>query len=146
MFGVTGDFKKGFCAGAEQQIVEHLLVLQHELGELLGQGKDDMDVGHCQKLVLASCDPLIADAVLTLRAKSGELVESITSKENGWQDSSFATMKSSVRSRLAPPFLKRLTVNSAGFAVFDPAEPCRLNGFRHLAFWNQKRSPWLASW
>src|SRR5215469_5831982 len=68
MFGVTGDFEKGFCAGAEQQIVEHLLVLQHELGELVGQREADMDVGHGQKLILTSRDPLIAGAVLTLGA------------------------------------------------------------------------------
>src|SRR5215472_9313902 len=68
MFRITGDFEKGFCAGAEQQIVERLLVLQHELGELVRQSEDDMNVGHCQKLILASRDPLIAGAVLTLGA------------------------------------------------------------------------------
>src|SRR5215472_212533 len=68
MFRITRDLEKGFCAGAEQQVIEHLLVLQHELRELLWQGEDDMNVGHCQKIVLTSRDPLIAGAVLTLRA------------------------------------------------------------------------------
>src|SRR5215831_17450268 len=68
MLRITCDPNKGFCAGTEQQIVEHLLVLQHELGELLGQSEDDMDVSHCQKLILTSRDPLIAGAVLTLGA------------------------------------------------------------------------------
>jgi hypothetical protein len=42
--------------------------LQQELGELLGESKDDMDVGHGQKFILASRDPLLAGAVLTLGA------------------------------------------------------------------------------
>src|SRR6516165_3665038 len=32
------------------------------------QGEDHMNVGHCQKIILTSRDPLITGAVLTLRA------------------------------------------------------------------------------
>ena len=36
MLGVEGNLQKGFGTGPEQQIVEELLVLQHEWRELMG--------------------------------------------------------------------------------------------------------------
>jgi hypothetical protein len=36
MLGVEGNLQKSFGAGAKQQVIEELLVLQHEWRELMG--------------------------------------------------------------------------------------------------------------
>ncbi len=37
MFGIAGNFEKGFCTGAKQKIVEDLLVLQSQWRQLTRQ-------------------------------------------------------------------------------------------------------------
>src|SRR5271155_5696718 len=34
MFGIAGHFEESFCAGAKQEIIEHLLVLQDQRGQM----------------------------------------------------------------------------------------------------------------
>jgi hypothetical protein len=68
MFGFGGYFQKGFGTGAEQEVIEDPLVLQDELGELVGKGEDNMDVGDRQEFVLASRDPFIAGSALAFWA------------------------------------------------------------------------------
>jgi hypothetical protein len=68
MFGIASYFQKGFRTGAEQEVIEDPLVLQGELGKLVGQGEDNMDVGDRQEFVLASRDPLIAGSALAFWA------------------------------------------------------------------------------
>src|SRR5215475_388444 len=135
MFWITRDLKKSSCAGAEQEIVEYLLVLQHELGELLGQSEDDMDVGHCQKLILASRDPLITGAVLTLRAVAvatavignGTIAAARTLVAVTAQDGSAARCDG-VQDLAVPP------VNPAAI-VLDEAIPLCANDIGHLQGW-----------
>ena len=45
VFWVASDFEKGFGTAAEQEIVDDLLVLQHQRSQATGQGEDDMGVG-----------------------------------------------------------------------------------------------------
>jgi hypothetical protein len=47
---VACDLEHGGRTGAEEQIVEQSLVLQHERGELMWQREDEVEVGHGQQL------------------------------------------------------------------------------------------------
>ena len=42
--GIAGHFEKGLRTGAEQKIVEDLLVLQNQWRQATGQGEHDMGV------------------------------------------------------------------------------------------------------
>ena len=68
MLGIARDFQKGFRTGAKQEIVEHLLVLQDQWSQPVGQCEDNMDVTRWEKLLLTRCEPAIASSCLTLRA------------------------------------------------------------------------------
>jgi hypothetical protein len=70
MLGVEGNFQKSFGAGAEQQIVEELLVLQHEGRELVRQGKNYVEVADGKQFFLASREPAPPSRDLTLGAVS----------------------------------------------------------------------------
>src|SRR5260370_15063519 len=58
----------GLRTGAEQEVIEDLLVLQRQWGELVRESKDNMDIGDRQKFTLPSHNPLVASATLTLGA------------------------------------------------------------------------------
>jgi hypothetical protein len=68
MLGVEGNFQKSFGARPEQQVVEELLVLQQQGRELVGQGKDDVEVADREQLFLASGEPTVTSCDLTLWA------------------------------------------------------------------------------
>ena len=68
MLGVEGNFQKSFRTGAEQEVIEDLLVVQRQLGKLVRQGEDNMDIGDRQEFVLASRHPFIAGSALALGA------------------------------------------------------------------------------
>jgi hypothetical protein len=70
MLGVEGNLQKSFGAGAEQQIVEELLVLQHEGRELVRQGKNYVEVADGKQFFLASREPASTSRDLTLGAVS----------------------------------------------------------------------------
>jgi hypothetical protein len=48
MFGIGGYLQKSFRTGAEQEVIEDLLVLQRQLGKLVRQSEDNMDIGDRQ--------------------------------------------------------------------------------------------------
>ena len=68
--GVASDFEKGFRTGAEQQIIEDLLVLQGQWRELRRKREDHMDVARREKFSLTCGDPAFAGRGLTLWAVS----------------------------------------------------------------------------
>ncbi len=68
MLGVEGNLQKGFRAGPEQQVVEELFVLQHQWRELVGQGKDHVEVFDREQFFLASREPAATSRYLTLWA------------------------------------------------------------------------------
>ena len=68
MFRIGGYLQQGLRTGAEQEVIEDLLVLQRQLAELVRQGEDNVDIGDRQEFVLASGDPLIASSALALGA------------------------------------------------------------------------------
>src|SRR5260370_6973828 len=65
---ISGYLEQGLRTGAEQEVIEDLLVLQRQWGELVRQSKDNVDIRDGQKFVLTSHNPLVASAALTLRA------------------------------------------------------------------------------
>src|SRR6266851_7542564 len=65
---IAGHLEQGLGTGAEQEVIEDLLVLQRQWGELVRESEDNMDIGDGQKFVLTSHNPLVASAALTFRA------------------------------------------------------------------------------
>src|SRR5258707_7022873 len=68
VFGIAGHFEKSFRTGAKQEIVEDLLVLQDQRGQMTRKREDHMDVTRWEKLLATCCEPAIASSCLTLRA------------------------------------------------------------------------------
>jgi hypothetical protein len=50
VFGIAGHFEKSFRTGAKQEIVEDLLVLQDQRGQMTRKREDNMDVARREKL------------------------------------------------------------------------------------------------
>jgi hypothetical protein len=65
---IAGYLEEGLRTGAEQEVIEDLLVLQRQWGELVRESEDHMDVGNRQKFVLTSHNPLVASPALTFWA------------------------------------------------------------------------------
>jgi hypothetical protein len=57
---IAGDIKQGFGAGAEQQTVDDLLVLQGQWGEQVRQRENNMGVARGKEFMLTSCQPVRA--------------------------------------------------------------------------------------
>src|SRR5215469_16417942 len=68
VLGIGGYLQQGLGTGVEQKVIEELLVLQYQLGKLLRQSEDDMDIGDRQEFVLTSRDPAITSPILALGA------------------------------------------------------------------------------
>lgn len=68
MLRVEGNLQKSFGAGSEQQMVEELLVLQHEWREWVRQGKHQVEVADGEQFFLASSEPAPTSRDLTLGA------------------------------------------------------------------------------
>ena len=66
MAGIARHFEQRFGTGAEQEIVDDLLVLQGQRGEPPRKGEDDMDVGGGQEFAAARSQPTVASGGLTL--------------------------------------------------------------------------------
>ena len=66
MFGVLGKFSQGLGGGVKQQVVEGALVDPNEGIEPMGQGEDDVEVGHRQQQGLLGGQPLGLSTTLTL--------------------------------------------------------------------------------
>lgn len=68
MFGIASDFDQRFSAGAEQQIVDHFLILQCQGRQEMRQREDDMNVARREEFLTARFDPTVTGVGLTLRA------------------------------------------------------------------------------
>src|SRR3974377_1964329 len=66
--GIASDFEEGFGTGAEQEIVEDFLVLQHHRSQATRQGEDHMEIARGEKLLLTRRNPAVPSGGLTLRA------------------------------------------------------------------------------
>jgi hypothetical protein len=68
MLGVEGNLQKSFGACSKQEVVEELLVLQQQGRELVGQGKDHVEVVEGEQFFLASREPTLTGCHLTFWA------------------------------------------------------------------------------
>src|SRR5215470_14320802 len=67
-FGVSRHFQQRSRRAAEQQVVQQQLVLQHQLGKLMGNGEDDVEVRDRNQFASTRRYPAVALRRLTLRA------------------------------------------------------------------------------
>src|SRR5207302_1482467 len=65
---VPSHIEKGFGTGAEQEIVEDLLVLQNQWRQAAGECEDHVQVAGGEKLTLTRGNPPFPGSDLTLRA------------------------------------------------------------------------------
>ena len=56
---VGGNFEHGLSAGAEEQIVEQPWITLTQRVQLMGQGKDDVEVRYAEQVLFASCQPTV---------------------------------------------------------------------------------------
>ena len=68
MLGIGCDREQGFRRRAEQQVVDHRLVLVGDWSDLGGQRKDDVEVADRQQIGLAGRKPILCRRTLTLWA------------------------------------------------------------------------------
>jgi hypothetical protein len=65
---IASHLEKGFGTGAEQEIVEDLLVLQNQWRQAAGECEDHVRVACCKKFSFTRSDPAFPCSDLTLRA------------------------------------------------------------------------------
>src|ERR1700675_1020314 len=65
---IASDFEKGFGTGAEQEIVEDLLVLQNQWRQAAGECEDHVQVAGREQFSSTRSDPAFPCSDLTLRA------------------------------------------------------------------------------
>ena len=68
MFGIASHFEQRFSAGAEQQIVDELLILQCQRRQQMRQREDDVNVARGKEFLTARFDPTVSSVGLALRA------------------------------------------------------------------------------
>jgi len=68
VFGVGGEGEQGGGAGAKQEVIDELGVLQSEVGQRGGKGEHDVEVGDGQQFGFPAFDPLGARQSLALWA------------------------------------------------------------------------------
>src|SRR5664280_877059 len=64
MSGIASHFEQGCGAGAEQQVVDDLLVLQGEVCQFPRQSKDNVNIAGGQQLALTCLQPAVAGIAL----------------------------------------------------------------------------------
>ena len=62
MLGSAAMVLQRLGGGPEQDVVDHRLVLESDVGDRCGQGEDDVEIGHRQQLGLARLEPIGARA------------------------------------------------------------------------------------
>lgn len=66
VLGVGGNLKHGLGGGAEEQIIEQPWIALTERVQLVGQGKDDVEVRYAEQVLFAPCEPALARLGLAL--------------------------------------------------------------------------------
>src|SRR5215207_4850867 len=68
VLGIGGDGEQRLGCGAEQQVVDHRLVLVGDRSDLGGQGEDQVEVANRQQIGLAGVEPVLRRRTLALGA------------------------------------------------------------------------------
>ena len=66
VLGVGRNLEHGLSAGAKEQIVKQPWIALAERVQLVGQGKDDVEVGDAEQILFAPCQPSLACLGLAL--------------------------------------------------------------------------------
>ena len=66
MAGVGGDREHGLRRCPEQQVIDHSLVVESDIGEFGRDGEDDMEIADRQQVGLTGGEPLVRRGSLTL--------------------------------------------------------------------------------
>src|SRR5260370_17409357 len=66
MVGIAGDWEKGFGGGGKQEIVDDLLVLQDQRGQMTRKGEGHMHVRSRKKFPATLFQPAVTSPCLTL--------------------------------------------------------------------------------
>jgi len=66
VLGIGGDGEQCLGRGAEQQVVDHRLVLVGDRSDLGRQGEDDMEIADRQQIGLAGSEPILCRRALAL--------------------------------------------------------------------------------
>jgi hypothetical protein len=66
MLRIGGNLKHGLSASAEEQIVEQPWMALTERVQLVGQGKDDVEVGYAEQILFAPYEPALPRLCLAL--------------------------------------------------------------------------------
>lgn len=66
MTWVGGDREHGLRRSSEQQVVDHRLVVEGDVGDLGGDGEDDVEIADRQQVGLAGGEPLARRGALAL--------------------------------------------------------------------------------
>ena len=66
VLGVGGNLKHGLGGGAEEQIIEQPWIALTERVQLVGQGKDDVEIRYAEQVLFAPCEPALARLGLAL--------------------------------------------------------------------------------
>ena len=66
VLGVGGNLKHGLSGGAEEQIIEQPWIALTERVQLVGQGKDDVEVRYAEQVLFAACEPALTRLGLAL--------------------------------------------------------------------------------
>ena len=65
--GIAGELQQGCGTGLEQEVEDHLLVLESERSEFARQSEDEMHVAGGQKFPFACLEPALARVALAPR-------------------------------------------------------------------------------
>src|ERR1700680_3893127 len=65
MLGIAGDLDQCFGAAAEQQIIQHFLVLEGQRGQFVGERKNDVSVRSGGQCFMPPVQPSVAGITLT---------------------------------------------------------------------------------
>src|ERR1019366_6813929 len=117
--GIAGDFQKSFCAGTEQQVIDHFFVLQGQGRQLRMQSENDMDVGRGEKFAATCLKPAFAGARLTLRAMASSTL--MCGQRIHWRLRSMKAVPA-VRTRSATSRSGRLIYSSCWDLPFSTSE------------------------
>jgi hypothetical protein len=66
VLGVGGNLKHGLSGGAEEQIIEQPWIALTERVQVVGQGKDDVEVRYAEQVLFAPCEPALTRLGLAL--------------------------------------------------------------------------------
>jgi len=132
VLGICGNLQKTGGAGAEQETIEDLLVMERQRRQFVRKREDHMRVGNVQQLLAAGGEPLFPRVGLAFRAmaiparveRDGLMATAITTVPVSAQGSGATALDGLQYFQMRPP--------QPGSVVLDEALALRANDVGHL--------------